>query len=236
MAIQRACQAIAKVRDQRIVIKVDSKAALLALKANYISSKTVEDCLLNLNRLGARNKVILQWIKAHVGHAGNEKADQLAKKGAEMAAMGPEPFLPIPASFWSNAIKGAFLDKWKDRWAGSSTARQTKLWFPKPDAKISLELKHLSRSDLGRLVQFITGHCNMNRHGNKKNPNLDPICRLCKEEEETPWHIVRECPCLISLRSSIFGLHILHLVEWTPRQLSGFLRNPTVECLMSALQ
>ena len=39
----------------------------------------------------------------------------------------PKPFLQIPARFWINDIKGAFLDKWKDKWVGTSTARQTKL-------------------------------------------------------------------------------------------------------------
>ena len=54
-----------------------------------------------------------------------------------------------------------------------------------------------------------------------------------EEEETTPWHIARGCPCLISLRSSIFGLYILYLVEWAPSQLSAFLRNPIVEPLTS---
>ena len=89
----------------RIIIRSDSQAAVLALQSSYIHSSIVEECFLTtLNRLSEKNKVILQWIKAHVGHVGNEAADLFAKLGSESKASGPEPFLPVPQSFITTKI------------------------------------------------------------------------------------------------------------------------------------
>ena len=83
---------------QNIVIRIDSQAAILALKANIVNSALVFECLKSLNALGDKNKIQLQWIKSHVGHLGNEEADMLAKKGAELVLAGPEPFLPVSSA------------------------------------------------------------------------------------------------------------------------------------------
>ena len=66
------------------MIRSDSQAAVLALQSSFIHSSIVEECLTTLNRLSEKNKVILQWIKAHVGHVGNEAADLYAKLGSEL--------------------------------------------------------------------------------------------------------------------------------------------------------
>ena len=40
----------------------------------------------NLKKIESKNRLILQWIKAHVGHLGKEEVDIQAKAGADMAA------------------------------------------------------------------------------------------------------------------------------------------------------
>ena len=66
---------------KRIIIHSDSRAAIQAIRGRFIKANIVKDTKARLNQLGASNTVVLRWIKAHVGHEGNERADELAKIG-----------------------------------------------------------------------------------------------------------------------------------------------------------
>ena len=44
--------------------------------------KFTEECINRLNRLAKSRKVTSKWVKAHVGHSGNEIANELAQMGA----------------------------------------------------------------------------------------------------------------------------------------------------------
>ena len=68
---------------KRILILTDSQSALKALSSYQVKSKLVWDCLNSLIALSSCNSLELRWVLEHQGIQGNEKADQLAKKGAE---------------------------------------------------------------------------------------------------------------------------------------------------------
>ena len=72
-----------KLKNKNVVINCDSQAANMALDNTKIKSKTTLDALLALNKLGENNQVLIRWIPAHSGYLGNEKADTLAKGGAD---------------------------------------------------------------------------------------------------------------------------------------------------------
>ena len=79
-AVYEACQyllsIIAEWEIKYIKILTDSQAALLALSNTNIHSKTVLKTIDLLESLRIRSKTLtIAWIKAHIGHEGNEQAD-----------------------------------------------------------------------------------------------------------------------------------------------------------------
>ena len=69
---------------------------ILPLSSCEIRSELVGECIRSLNQLGKDNTLLLIWVPGHQGIKGNEIADELARKGASSALMGPEPFMRRP--------------------------------------------------------------------------------------------------------------------------------------------
>ena len=219
-------------KSQTITIYSDSQASLAALNKLTVNSDTVEKCLNALNALGKDNGIHLRWVKAHVGIHGNEIADFLAKKGSSLGD-GPTDEILIPKAKQKFEINDYFQSKWSKAWKFYDQARQTKIWFPKPDQKKSLQLLRLGRKTLSRLTQFLTGHNKLKRHKNLQNRVIDPYsCRLCLEEEESSFHVIAECPATQSIRTRVFELPIPTILpnppDWTVSQIVRFLKESTV--------
>ena len=217
---------------QNITFCSDSQASLAALNKLTVNSDTVEKCLNALNALGKKNKVHIRWVKAHVGIRGNEIADYLAKRGSSLED-GPTNELLTPKVNQKNQIDIYFQNKWSKAWKAYDQARQTKIWFPKPDCKKSTQLLTMERNNLSRLVQFITGHNKLKRHKNLQNGVDDPhSCRLCLEEEESSFHVIAECPATQAARSGVFKLPtpttLPNPPDWTVRQIDRFLKESQV--------
>lgn len=82
MAIQMAAQALPHLllpTDCFVKLFTNSQASILALNNSYVHSQLVKDTIQLLNTLSqSLHCLTISWIKAHVGHTGNERADELA--------------------------------------------------------------------------------------------------------------------------------------------------------------
>ena len=66
-----------------VTILTDSQALVKALKTHEVDSQCINSLRESLNKIGDSKRIKVNWIKAHIGHAGNELADEL--EGSETA-------------------------------------------------------------------------------------------------------------------------------------------------------
>jgi ribonuclease HI len=184
---------------KHIVIASDSQAALRALNKSTFHSKQVLECKRILNKLGDKCFLTLTWVPGHEGVMGNEKADELAKRGSETEFIGPEPFLGFSLGNYITE-----LEKWEwkckkeqFRMLGISSHSRNFLEINKKKAEEALAL---SKPDLRLLIGILTGHCELNAHMKRIGRSEVSLCRFCKKSEETPLHILCECEAIARVR------------------------------------
>jgi ribonuclease HI len=212
---------------EQIDIITDSKSALFALDAMSTNSKLVKDCMTTLERLQAKVNVTIHWIKAHVGHIGNEKADQLAKLGTQKISYHVEPIIPVPLSWTKGKIRTYLYEEWTTRWNSICEARQTKVFFQRPNPKISKQLLAYVKPTCARLFRWISGHSFHRYHNHLTNPAEfnDPKCRMCGQDKEETNHLFAYCTGLAPSRIKICGLATLpEPFMWTPAVLLAMIR------------
>ena len=60
-------------------------------------------------------------------------------------------------------------------------------------SRLTIHLLNLKRSQLNRVVQVLTGHCNLQRHKKTAGRAESFLCPKCSLEDKTPNHHVGNC-------------------------------------------
>ena len=130
-----------------------------------------------LSKLIESRRVVLQWIPAHCGTSGNEKADELAKRGANMQ----QENLPITIKQKKTIIKNMFRVK-----------------------KIHDDYHHkLDRA--GQVIPILrTGHNRLNAHMYKKMKLVLSSMCICNIEDQTTHHTLQRCPNHTNVRNQLW--------------------------------
>ena len=253
--IRKAAQWMLTGRNRRLIvgdevnIYTDNQAVLQALKGHFIKKKQVLEVvrLLNCAVIWLKLEFLtLKWVKGHAGYIGNEKADEMAKKGATMPVQGD---IPLHDEKDINAvIKKLMLRDWEKDWQTDvGETKQTRLFYPYLRPKHSWEVLNQMRPIYSLLIQLETGHNYMARHQhiiaeNNKPPNApsmtDPTCTLCGTDEETSAHILAQCKALEHLRVKHFKSRWLSppYTGLEIKSVIGFLKEANMEAFCFAFE
>lgn len=199
-----------------------------ALKNFEIKSKTVLDCYRNLQRLCLHNQVNLIWVPGHRGIEGNEKADELARLGAE--GEGLSVHLAPPIQHFKIMRDSISLANANRKWRELTSCKISRIFWPTYNIRKTKFLLSLSRNECRILTGFITGHCLVGKHAKRMGHISDSNCRRCDEGvEETIEHIMCHCPALARCRHSIMGRHSFENLEDAARVDIRILRHFAVK-------
>ena len=157
-----------------VVILTDSLSTLQALagKNPDAATRELQD---SLKRLAALRPFTLQWIPAHCGIQGNEKADSLAKEGSKKEQ-------PVPELSFCEAkslIRHRTRVIWRSSHGGYDYQRDA--------------LHSLGRSDASAIYRLRTGHCGLRAHLWRLHLVDTALCP-CAQADQTPAHILQDCP------------------------------------------
>ena len=176
-----------------IVIFTDSESALQALGDVHSSDDVnIQHLSKKLDKLltSFDINVTLQWIPGHSDIPGNETADLLAKAGTQKEH--PEKSCSISTT--TQILKNNFREEWLNRWTTGTTGRAMYAEMSKPNQ--SDPINNLNRQDQCIIFQFRTGHCKLNQHLNRINPQHPPMCRNCGSHMESVHHVLFDCQVL----------------------------------------
>ncbi|KAJ8719896.1 hypothetical protein PYW07_011939 [Mythimna separata] len=192
-ALFRAVRLAKESRAASISILSDSRSSLDLLKRPSVThhlALQIKSCLSEIREEG--RKVRLFWLKAHVGTAGNERADELAKQAA--LTKETADYDKVPVSYVRRKIREGTVKKWQARYESSSTGAVTKVFFPDV-----LAAKRILRDTVltPAHTQILTGHGGFAAYLHRFHLKNSPSCVCDQSCEETVWHLLFECPRII---------------------------------------
>ena len=170
--------------QQNIVLLSDSLSALQSLTNGPTDFRT-QQLHNSLRTLSDNNRVVLQWVPAHVGIAGNETADRLAKAAAKL----PQPHF----STTYREVKTLLKQKQKSAWRLRNNG-----YDPQKD-----QINTLDRRTQTTIFRLRTGHCGLRKHLKRLGLADSAHCE-CGSEEQTPEHILQTCPHLETVRQQFW--------------------------------
>ncbi|XP_035205273.1 uncharacterized protein LOC118180265 [Stegodyphus dumicola] len=150
LALRKAVRLALSLTPHTSSILTDSLSSLHALLQFQSRNPLVRDIQRLLQACPVTQRPSLAWIPAHVGIAGNEAADLLAKEAVCSTSISFSSSFPFPSSHLKRVSLALLQEHWQRRWENGSVGRRTFSFIP----KVSLELLSTSSST----TWFLTGH------------------------------------------------------------------------------
>ncbi|GBM37136.1 hypothetical protein AVEN_205580-1 [Araneus ventricosus] len=131
-------------------------------------------------QLQSKNNIYIGWVKAHIGHYGNETADELAKKAINE---GTIINIKKPLSSLKKSLNQELLEKWQLEWNKGKVGRLIHEIIPSP----SFKLHKWSRGE----IMFFSEHGPFPSYLRRFNLKPTDLCNC--GDVGTPLHYATSC-------------------------------------------
>ena len=131
-------------------------------------------------------------------------ADYLAKSGSKPKMHGHEPFITVPYASCVSTIKDWSTNRWRSMWNKRKNCLRMKESVGWTSSRLTIRLLNLKRPQLNRVVQALTGHCNLQRHKKTTRCAKSSLCPKCSLEDAN--HHVGNCKLYQDIRAKYFGI------------------------------
>ena len=202
LAIVKALETIKETRipenvPREITIHTDSKITLQSLKNPKNHKHLINEIRKTAISMEKQNwHITFTWIRAHVGHYGNELADKLAKEaaGKDIISYNRTPMCEI-----AQQMRETSLENWQRQWDSTTKASTTKEFFP--NIKDRLETKITITPNFTALV---TSHGKTKSYLHRFKIIESPDCP-CGGGSQTVEHLLFDCTILQEERERLIG-------------------------------
>ncbi|KAG7304756.1 hypothetical protein JYU34_010112 [Plutella xylostella] len=208
-ALHRATRLVSSSTDNKVNILSDSRSSLDLLRNPKLSHPLARSIKENIARVVCEGREIkMFWLRAHIGTAGNERADELAKTAALQSTS--HDYDKVPLSYVRKKIREESVRKWQDRYATSSTGAVTRKFLP--DVNQAYRITRSAKLTPAH-VQMLTGHGGMGEYLYRFKLKESPECECDPNIIESVWHIILDCPRFLAARQDLETLIDRNLVE-----------------------
>lgn len=194
IAIIEALKYIQDIDKNNFIIFTDSLSTVRQLENTKKSQITnlAAGILKELGKCREQNKkVIIAWIKSHIGIYGNEKVDMLAKQAC---TEGEDSLYKVPHTDYTRQIRSRLRRSFEQDFSTSEKGKYYKSLHPSlPSIPWFRKTKQKTCKSFVRIISRIrSGHCQTNAYKYKINMADSSTCDNC-QEEETIQHLILEC-------------------------------------------
>ena len=174
--------------------------------------------------------VSIVWIPSHVGIAGNERVDSLAK---DARTCGVVPCLfSLPVSDYVRMLRTEVGNEWGEMFAKSSRGSYYRSIQPTIPKEPWFRGIKVSKHSVSLLCRLRIGHTVLASHLKRIQVVTSSLC-VCEEEEETADHVLFNCRLLpnhdffreISLIGLTFPLSVQHLLSLNSPKINKAITN-----------
>ena len=101
----------------------------------------------------------------------------LSKSGSKSKMHAREPFTAVPYASCVSTVKDWSTDRWKSIWNKRIDCLRMKEFVGWTSSRLTICLLNLNRPQLNKVVQVLTGHCNLHRH-KKTTGRIESVSKM----------------------------------------------------------